>query len=87
MENIATSVRIAGDAIDVLSRLAETLGQSKAQVIETALKQMEERMFWEEVRLGFERIGADPEESARLRAEAQLWHHGTARDFVEEEEW
>ena len=85
MENIATSVRIAGDAIHVLSKLSDKLGQSKSQVIETALKQMEERMFWEEVRHAFDRIAADPEESARQNAEAELWDRGTARDFGAEE--
>ena len=85
MENIATSVRIAGDAIGVLSTLAEKLGQSKAQVIETALKQMEERIFWDEVGEAFEKIAADPAESARQRAEVELWDQGTARDFKGEE--
>ena len=86
MENIATSVRIAGDAIDVLSKLSAKLRQPKAQVIETALKQMEERIFWQEVGDAFQRIAADPRESARQKAEIELWDHGTARDF-EGEEW
>ena len=60
MENIATSVRIAGDAIDVLSKLSDKLGKPKAQVIERALKEMEERIFWDEVSLAFDRIAADP---------------------------
>ncbi len=70
----------------VLSKLSVKLGQPKAQVIETALKQMEERIFWEEVGEAFARIAADPEESARQRAEIELWECGTARDF-EGEEW
>ena len=85
MENAATSVRIAGDAISVLAKLSTRLGQSKAQVIETALKQMEERMFWEEVRQSFERIAANPEDSAQQAAEVKLWDHGTAEDFAGEE--
>lgn len=60
MESIATSVRIAGDAIDILSALASKLGQSKAQVIEIALKELEERIFWAEVADAFDRIAADP---------------------------
>ena len=85
IENVAISVRIAGDAIDVLSKLAKKLGQSKAQVIEMALKQMEERIFWGEVHQSFERIAADPNESAYQGAEVELWNQGTARDFKEEE--
>ena len=55
MENVATSVRIAGDSIGVLSKLSSKLGQSKAQVIEIALKQLEERIFWDEVTESFAR--------------------------------
>ena len=42
-------------------------------------------MFWDEVRHAFDRIAADPEESARQNAEAELWDRGTARDFGAEE--
>jgi predicted transcriptional regulator len=86
MENIATSVRIAGDALGVLSKLSAKLRQSKAQIIETALKQLEERIFWEDVDEAFERIAADPVGSARQKAEIELWDRSTARDF-EGEEW
>ena len=50
------------------------------------LKEMEERLLWDEVCQAFERIAADPEESARQKADAELWDRGTARDF-EAEEW
>ena len=85
MENVATSVRIKGDAIGVLAELSEKLGQSKAQVIELALKQLEERMFWDEVKDSFEKLAADPEKMAEYRAEAELWEAGTGRDLVGEE--
>ena len=90
MENVATSVRIAGDAIGILAHLSAKLGQPKAQVLEIALKQLEERIFWEEVRESFERIAASPEESALQKAEFQLWEQGTSREFRGEgsgEEW
>ncbi len=85
METVATSVRIAGDAINTLSTLAAKLGQSKAQVIEIALKELEERIFWSEVNEAFDRIAADPAESALQMAELQLWERGTARDYKGEE--
>ena len=85
MENIATSVRIAGDAIRVLSNLSAKLGQPKAQVIEQALKALDERLFWEEVTASFARIAADPEESMRHQAEVALWQQGTVRDLPGEE--
>jgi predicted DNA-binding protein len=81
VETIAQSVRIAGDAIAVLAELSDKLGQSKAKVIETALQEMEERIFWEEVRESFERIAQDPVESARQKAEFDLWDAGTSRDY------
>ncbi|MCX6606424.1 MAG: hypothetical protein NTV52_22930 [Acidobacteria bacterium] len=85
MESIATSVRIAGDAIDILSALASKLGQSKAQVIEFALKELEERIFWAEVVDAFDRIAADPQKAALQKAEIELWEQGTARDYKGEE--
>jgi predicted transcriptional regulator len=59
MENVASSVRISGDAIRTLSKLAAKLGQSKAQVIRQALEEMDERVFWSEVHTAFARE-ADP---------------------------
>ena len=84
MPNAATSVRIAGDANGILSALAAKLGTSKAQVIETALKELEERIFWAEVRGAFESITADPEEAARQKAEIELWDQTSDRDFKDE---
>ena len=85
MENVASSVRIAGDAINVLSRLSHQLGQSKAKVIERALAELEERIFWEEVSQAFERMAADPAATAQVKAEAEFWENGAARDLAGEE--
>jgi predicted transcriptional regulator len=85
MESVATSVRVAGDAIRVLSSLSEKLGQPKAQVIELALKQLEERIFWQEVRDAFEQSASDPSEAAKQKDEMELWDRGTERDFAGEE--
>jgi predicted transcriptional regulator len=84
MENVATSVRIAGDANGILSKLAAKLGKSKAQVIETALKELEERIFWAEVKGAFEHISSDPEEAGRQKAEIELWDQTSDRDFKDE---
>ena len=85
MANVATSVRIPGDAISILSTLSTKLGQSKAQVIEIALKELEERIFWSEVSDAFDRIAADPKESSLQKAEVELWEKGTAGDYKGEE--
>jgi predicted transcriptional regulator len=68
-----------------LSSLATKLGQSKAQVIETALRDLEERIFWADVRAAFERTAADPEESAHQKAEMDLWDRASAEDFRDEQ--
>lgn len=85
MPNIATSVRIAEDVVGTLSALSAKLGQPKARVIEVALKEMEERIFWAEVRDAFERIAVDPDEAARQKAEVELWDRVSASDFKDEE--
>lgn len=84
MANVATSVRIASNANSVLTDLANRFGKSKAQVIETAHKEREERIFWEEVRCGFARIAADPEEAARQKAEIETWDRVSSVDFKNE---
>ena len=80
MRNVVTSVRITGDANGVLSKLAVKLGQSKAQVIQAALQQMEERVFWAEVQVAFARDAATPEEAA----ESALWDRTSDADFRNE---
>lgn len=72
------------DALEVLSKLSRRLGQSKAQVIERALAQLEERLFWADVGDAFARAAADPEESARQKSEIEAWEHGFGGDFADE---
>jgi hypothetical protein len=69
MERIATSVRIASAANALLSELAVRTGKAKAQVLEEALRDWEDRMFWTDVQLAF----AAAPESDELRAERKLW--------------
>lgn len=84
MDNVATSVRISGDAIGTLSKLAMKLGQSKAQVIRRALEEMEERVFWTEVTAAFAHDAQDPEEQTRQRAETAAWERAEPIDFPDE---
>ena len=84
MENGAISVRIPGDAVATLTKLASKLGQSRAQVIRHALEELEERIFWAEVSEAFARDAADPREMARQRAEIGAWGRVSATDFLEE---
>lgn len=80
MENIATSVRITRDASGVLSKLAATLGQSKAQIVESALQQMEERVFWAEVQDAFVRDAVTTETTP----DTALWTRASDIDFRDE---
>jgi hypothetical protein len=84
MSNAAARVRIQGDASIILSALTVKLGKSKAQVIEAALKELDEKLFWADVKTAFERTAADPEESARQKAEIELWDRASDRDFKDE---
>lgn len=77
MDSIATSVRINGDAKRILDQLSERTLQSRAQVIELALRQLEEHLFWSEVHAAY----AIPE-APELRAERKLWDQTTADGFA-----
>ncbi len=50
---MATSVRITSTASVLLSSLAGRTGKSKAQIVEEALRDLEDRLFWTEVRQAF----------------------------------
>lgn len=69
METIATSVRITATANALLSDLARKSGKPKAQIVEEALRDWEDRMFWTAVQHAF--IAAP--ETEELRAERELW--------------
>ena len=84
MRNIATSVRINGDAMNILSSLSTRLGRPKAQAIETALKALDEKTFWADVQQVFEQAASDPSEDARQRAEIGLWDQASESDFRDE---
>ena len=84
MPNIASSVRINDDAMDVLSVLAAKLGRPKAQVVEIALRELEEKTFWAEVREAFEQTATDPAESAKQEAEIAHWQRASETDFRNE---
>ena len=84
MSYVATSVRINGDATDALSGLAAKLGQPKAKVIEIALRELSDRIFWEDVQRAFAMTAADPEETARQKAEIGLWDQASDADFKDE---
>ena len=77
MENIATSVRITAAANALLSNLADKTGKSKAQIVEEALRDWDDRIFWAEVQSAF----AAAPESEELRRERQLWENTAADGF------
>jgi predicted transcriptional regulator len=86
MENVATSVRINGDAAHILTGLATKLEKPKAQVVEMALRDLEERIFWADVHSAFAQTAANPEESSRRDAEIRLWERTSETDF-QDEQW
>ncbi len=80
MPNVATSVRINSSAMHLLSDLAAKLGQPKAQVIEIALRELEERTFWADVHRAFEQAASEPSG----RSEIALWERTSEQDFKDE---
>jgi hypothetical protein len=81
MPNVISSVRITPVANDLLNQLAGKLGRPKAQVIEEALRILEEDVFWREVQDVFA-CGESPE----MRTERELWD-STANDDLSGDHW
>lgn len=81
MSAAASSVRITPASGEMLDRLAGKLSQAKAQVIEEALRLLEERIFWVEVQTAF----ADGQ-PAEIRTEQDLWDR-TVNDGLATEPW
>jgi predicted transcriptional regulator len=73
MDNVATSVRITGDANVVATSLAQRMGSSKARVIEVALRALEERLFWDDVKAAYAGLAEDVPGLARYRQEIAEW--------------
>ena len=84
MPNVASSVRINADAMGTLSQLSSKLGQPKAQIIELALKDLEEKLFWADVHRIFEMTATDPELSAQQKSEFELWDRASNSDLKDE---
>ena len=76
MENVATSVRITATAHAMLAGLAAETGKPKAQIVEEALRALEERVFWAGVQEAF----TEPESKA-MRAERELWDQTVSDGF------
>ena len=68
--------------MDILSGLAAKLGQPKAQIIELALRELEERTFRDDVQRAFALTASDPVESAGQRHEFALWDRLQERAMV-----
>ena len=73
MENVATSIRINAAANALLTQLAARTGKSKAEIVEQALREWEERTFWAGVQSAF--TAPEPEQ---LRVERELWERTVA---------
>lgn len=75
MQSIATSVRITASANALLSSLASRTGKPKAQIVEDALREWEDRVFWKEVQDAF---ASNPGE---CKAETELWESTVGDGF------
>jgi predicted transcriptional regulator len=79
MENVASSVRISADAVHTLAKLAAKLGQPKARIIQRALQELEERVFWSEVQEAFAR-----DAEGVTQAEFAEWEKASEADLRDE---
>jgi hypothetical protein len=70
--------------MSTLSQLSSKLGQPKAQIIELALKDLEERLFWADVHRVFEVTAIDPELSAQQKSEFEIWDRVSNSDLKDE---
>lgn len=80
MKSIATSVRITAASNALLTALSGRTGKPKAQIVEEALRDWEERAFWSGVQDSF----ASTPETPELRKERQLWEQTVGDGFVAE---
>ncbi len=65
--------------MQTVTALAAKTGKSKAQIVEEALRNLEDRVFWTEVQQSF----ASGPESDALRAETELWASSVPDGFRE----
>ena len=78
---MASNIRITPDANRLLTGLAHRLSRPKAQVIELALRQFEDRFFWADVQNAFSET-----ESPEAAVEREIWDSTTA-DGLAKERW
>ena len=81
MPSVATNIRITPEANRLLTGLAQRLSPPRAQVIELALRQFDDRFFWADVQKAF-----SEEETPEMTAERGLWNR-TASDGIAAERW
>lgn len=82
MQSATSSVRVSAISYAILDNLASQTGQSRAQIVERALRELEERLFWAEVQAAYE----NRETVAEAKAEAEVWDC-TLMDGLESYPW
>jgi len=77
------TIRVPEATHQRLRELAEKRGRPIGEVVDEAARRLEEEEFWAELDASYERLYADPETAAELKAEQALWD-GTLMDGLEE---
>jgi hypothetical protein len=67
------TIRISKKTHRTLRELAEEAGTSMTAILEAAVKEYQERRFWEELHAGYAALKADPEKWADYQKEIQAW--------------
>ncbi|HVL25174.1 MAG TPA: hypothetical protein VM450_13885 [Thermomicrobiales bacterium] len=79
------SIRVDQQTHAKLRRLSESEHKSIGQVVTEAVERYDKERFWEEARIAYERLRADPEAWREYQEETALWDT-TSNDGLENEE-
>jgi predicted transcriptional regulator len=67
------TVRITKSTHDVLRQLADKAETTMTAVLEAAIKEYQEKRFWEEYYAGYAALKADPKEWAEYQEDIGAW--------------
>ncbi len=82
---MATTIRIDQHTHAMLQRLSEAEHKPIEQVVAEAVARYERELFWEEARIAYEKLRADPVAWREYQEETALWDT-TSNDGLEHEE-
>lgn len=77
------TIRVSRSTHDRLRKLAERESKPMSQIVDEAVRDLEERQFWAEYHAAYAALAADPDAWADFQNELSAWD-GTLADGLEE---